>query len=79
MKRWLGRGATSGDDRHVRIFNHGSLQILGTIGRNRRYLEHFYHLHAIAADSKGSIYAGENRDKRVQKFLFKGFSSTPNN
>jgi DNA-binding beta-propeller fold protein YncE len=68
----------AGGDQHVRILNRDTLQILGSFGRNGHYLGQFYHLHVIAVDSKGNIYTGENRDKRIQKFLFKGFSHTSN-
>jgi DNA-binding beta-propeller fold protein YncE len=62
-------------DQHIRILNRDTLQVLGSFGRLGHYPGEFYHLHFIAADSKGNIYAGENTGKRVQKFLFKGFSS----
>ena len=68
---------TSGDD-YLRILNRETLQVVGRIGRPGHYPGQFYHLHVVAVDSKGNIYTGENTGKRVQKFLFKGFSSTTN-
>lgn len=65
---------TGGDD-ILRILNRETLQPVGTVGRLGHYPGQFYHLHVIAVDSKGNIYTGENTGKRVQKFLFKGFSS----
>lgn len=66
----------SGGDQHVRILDRNTLQVLGSFGRLGHYPGQFYHLHVIATDSKGNIYTGENTGKRVQKFVFKGFSST---
>jgi DNA-binding beta-propeller fold protein YncE len=68
----------SGDER-IRILNRDSLQTVGRIGRLGYYPGQFHHLHVIAVDSKGNIYAGDATavGRRVQKFLFKGFSSTP--
>jgi DNA-binding beta-propeller fold protein YncE len=65
-------------DEHIRILNRDTLQILGSFGRLGHYPGQFYHLHVMTIDSQGNIYAGENTGKRVQKFLFKGFSSTSN-
>jgi len=68
---------TGGDD-YLRILNRATLQVAGRVGRLGHYPGQFYHLHVIAVDSKGNICTGENTGKRVQKFLFKGFSSTSN-
>ena len=67
----------SGDE-HIRILNRDTLQVIGQFGRLGHFPGQLYHLHAFAVDSKGNIYAGENTGKRVQKFLFRGFSSTSN-
>jgi DNA-binding beta-propeller fold protein YncE len=67
-----------GGDQHVRILNRDTLQLVGKFGRNGHYAGQFYHIHVVAADSKGNIYTGEAKGHRVQKFLFKGFSSTSN-
>jgi hypothetical protein len=38
----------------------------------------FYGVHSIAVDSKGKIYTTETyKDKRIQKFVFKGIGSVP--
>ena len=68
----------AGGDEHIRILNRDTLQIIGSFGRLGHYPGQFYHLHVMAIDSQGNIYAGENTGKRVQKFLFKGFSLTSN-
>ena len=66
---------TGGDD-HLRILDRGTLQVVRIFGRLGHYPGQFFHLHVIAVDSKGNIYTGENTGKRVEKFIFKGFSST---
>ena len=65
----------SGGDQHVRILDRRTLSAVGQFGRLGHYPAQFYHLHVMAIDSKGDIYTGENLGKRVQKFVFKGFSS----
>jgi hypothetical protein len=66
----------TGGDQKIRILNRQSLQVLGTIGRLGHYAGQFHHITDIAVDSHGNIYTGENEGRRVQKFLFKGMSST---
>jgi DNA-binding beta-propeller fold protein YncE len=66
----------SGGDQHIRILDRATLQILDSFGRLGHYPGQFYHLHVMAIDSKSNIYTGENLGKRVQKFVFQGFSST---
>jgi DNA-binding beta-propeller fold protein YncE len=68
----------SGGDQHIRILNRETLQVVTTLGRLGHYPGQFYHLHVLAVDSKGNIYTGESSGKRIQKFLFKGFSATEN-
>ena len=75
-----GRSATdfsyvSGGDQHIRILNRQTLEVVTTIGRLGHYPGQFYHLHVIAVDSKGNIYTGESNGRRVQKFIFRIFSS----
>ena len=62
----------------VRILNRDTLQIVGSFGRAGPYAGQWHWLHSIGVDSKGNLYTGESRGNRVQKFLFKGTSSTPN-
>jgi DNA-binding beta-propeller fold protein YncE len=68
----------SGGDQHIRILNRETLQVVTTLGRLGHYPGQFYHLHVLAVDSKGNIYTGESSGKRIQKFLFKGFSAPEN-
>jgi DNA-binding beta-propeller fold protein YncE len=65
---------TGGDD-HIRILDRETLQVVGIVGHLGHYPGQFFHLHVIAIDSKGNIYAGENTGKRVQKLVFKGLSA----
>jgi DNA-binding beta-propeller fold protein YncE len=67
----------SGGDQHVRILNRDTLQVVGSFGRVGHYPGQFHHLHVLAVDSKANVYTGESTGKRVQKFVFKGFSSPP--
>jgi DNA-binding beta-propeller fold protein YncE len=66
---------TSGDQK-IRILDRQSLQVLGTIGRLGHYAGQFHHITDITVDSKGNIYTGENEGRRVQKFVFKGMSTS---
>ena len=68
----------SGGDQHIRILNRDTLEVVETIGRLGHYPGQFHHLHVLAVDSKGNIYTGENEGKRVQKFVFRGFSPNGN-
>jgi DNA-binding beta-propeller fold protein YncE len=61
---------------HVWILQRDTLQVLGKIGREGRNAGLFYHLHMLAADTKGNIYTGEVEGKRVQKFLFRSGART---
>lgn len=69
----------SGDER-LRILDRQTLAVIGQFGRLGHFPGQFYHTHGIAADSKGNIYTAEAAEvgRRVQKFLFKGFTSAPN-
>ena len=68
----------SGDE-HLRILDRQSLKIVGQFGRLGHLAGQFWHTHAIAVDSKGNIYTAEagTAGRRVQKYLFKGFSPVP--
>lgn len=63
-----------GTNNHLWILSRDTFEILGRIGREGQYAEQFYHVHAIASDSQGHIYAGETQGHRVQKFRFMGLS-----
>jgi DNA-binding beta-propeller fold protein YncE len=63
-----------GTNNHIWILNRRTLEIVGHFGRQGRYAGQFHHVHSLAVDSKGNIYAAETQGKRVQKFVFKGIS-----
>jgi hypothetical protein len=67
----------SGDE-HLRILDRKSLKVIGRFGRLGHFPGQFWHTHAITVDSKNNIYTAEagTEGRRVQKFLFKGYSTT---
>ena len=65
-----------GANNHIWILDRDSLRILGRFGRQGRYAGQFYRAEAIAVDSMGNLYIAETQGKRVQRFLFKGVSSS---
>jgi len=66
---------SSGDQR-IRILDRQTLQVIGTIGRLGHYAGQCHHITDLAVDSQGNLYASENEGRRVQKFVFKGLSTT---
>lgn len=49
-------------------------EVLGSFGKNGRYLGEFIWLHSLDVDSQGNIYTSEvNTGRRVQKFVMTGF------
>jgi hypothetical protein len=67
-----------GSNDKVRILDRNSLETIGSFGRGGAYAGQWHWLHSIGVDSKGNLYTAESRGNRVQKFDFKGFSSTSN-
>jgi hypothetical protein len=65
----------SGGDGHVRILRRDTLEVVGIFGRLGHYPGQFDHIHAVAVDSKGNVYTGENTGKRVQKFVIRGYKT----
>lgn len=48
-------------------------EVLGSFGKNGRYLGEFIWLHSLDVDSQGNIYTSEvNTGRRVQKFVMSG-------
>jgi hypothetical protein len=65
-----------GSHDRVAIMDRSSLEVIGTIGRPGRGSGEFFHAHSIATDRSGNIYVGESQGYRVQKFTYKGLSSS---
>jgi sugar lactone lactonase YvrE len=62
-----------GANHHVWILNRETLQVLARFGQQGLFGGSLNVPHAIAVDSRGNIYVGENFDgRRFQRFLFKG-------
>jgi DNA-binding beta-propeller fold protein YncE len=65
-----------GANHHVWILNRGTLQLIARFGQQGLWGGSLNVPHAIAVDSKGNIYVGENFDaRRFQRFLFKGLGT----
>jgi DNA-binding beta-propeller fold protein YncE len=65
-----------GANHHVWILNRTTLQVIARFGQQGIFGGSLNVPHAIAVDSKGNIYVGENFDaRRFQRFLFKGLGT----
>ncbi len=65
-----------GANHHVWILERQSLKILARFGQQGLFGGSLNVPHAIAVDSRGNIYVGENFDaRRFQRFLFKGIGT----
>jgi DNA-binding beta-propeller fold protein YncE len=64
---------SDGSNKKVQILDRQSLEVVGSFGGHGGHgLGQFYHLHSIATDSKGNVYAGESFGERVLRWNFKG-------
>jgi len=71
QQRWL--YMIDGANHHVWILERQSLQIVARFGQQGLWGGALNVPHAIAVDSRGNIYVGENFDaRRFQRFLYKG-------
>jgi hypothetical protein len=63
-----------GSNKTVRILNRHTLEMVGSIGGHAGHnAREFFHIHGIAADSKGNLFLGEvNNGQRYYKYAFKG-------
>jgi len=67
-----------GANHHVWILDRQSLTVIARFGQQGLFGGSLNVPHAIAVDSRGNIYVGENFDaRRFQRFLYKGLG-TPN-
>jgi DNA-binding beta-propeller fold protein YncE len=65
-----------GANHHVWILNRSTLEVIARFGQQGIFGGSLNIPHAIAVDSKGNIYVGENFDaRRFQRFLFKGLGT----
>jgi len=65
-----------GANHHVWILERESLKVIARFGQQGLYGGALNVPHAIAVDSKGNIYVGENFDaRRFQRFLYKGLGA----
>jgi hypothetical protein len=65
-----------GANHHVWILHRNTLQVVARFGQQGIFGGSLNVPHAIAVDSKGNIYVGENFDaRRFQRFLFKGLGT----
>ena len=67
-----------GSNERIAILNRTSLQEIGHIGGPGRKAGEFFHLHSLSVDPQGDIITGESQGYRVQKFVFKGLSTSVN-
>jgi len=69
-----------GSNKWVRILNRRTLEIVDSVGgRAGHGAQEFFHIHSMAADSKGNIYLGEvNQGQRYMKYAFTGMGAPAN-
>jgi hypothetical protein len=65
-----------GSNKAIRILNRQTLEIVATVGGHAGHnAREFFHIHDVAADSKGNLFLGEvNNGQRYYKYAFKGMS-----
>jgi DNA-binding beta-propeller fold protein YncE len=65
-----------GANHHVWILNRDTLQVVARFGQQGLFGGSLNTPHAIAVDSRGNIYVGENFDaRRFQRFLYRGLGT----
>ena len=64
-----------GANHHVWILNRQTLQVIARFGQQGLFGGSLNVPHAIAVDSRGNLYVGENFDaRRFQRFLYRGWA-----
>jgi hypothetical protein len=63
-----------GSNKAVRVLNRQTLQIVSSIGGHAGHnAREFFHIHSLAADSKGNLFLGEvNNGQRYYRYAYKG-------
>jgi len=69
-QQWL--YVNDGSNNKIWILRRSDMQVLGSFGGAGRLGGQFLSPHSMAVGSDGSIYVGETRGRRVQKFAFRG-------
>jgi sugar lactone lactonase YvrE len=66
-----------GSNKWVHILDRKTLEIVDSVGgRAGHGAREFFHIHSMAADSKGNIYLGEvNQGQRYMKYAFRGMGT----
>jgi len=63
-----------GSNKAIRVLNRQTLELISSIGGHAGHnAREFFHIHGIAADSKGNLFLGEvNNGQRYYKYALKG-------
>jgi NHL repeat-containing protein len=65
-----------GSNERIAILDRTSLEEIGHIGGPGRKAGEFFHLHSLGVDPNGNLVTGESQGYRVQRFIYKGLSTT---
>jgi DNA-binding beta-propeller fold protein YncE len=65
-----------GSNERIAILDRASLEEIGQIGGPGRKAGEFFHIHSLGVDPQGNLVTGESQGYRVQKFIYKGLSTT---
>jgi hypothetical protein len=65
-----------GSNERIAILDRTSLEEIGQFGGPGRKAGEFFHLHSLGVDPEGNLVTGESQGYRVQKFIYKGLSTT---
>ena len=68
-----------GSNKAIRIVDRRTLEVLGSVGGHAGHnAREFFHIHGIAADSKGNLFLGEvNNGQRYYRYAFEGMEPAP--
>ena len=68
-----------GSNKAIRILDRPTLEVLASVGGQAGHnAREFFHIHSIAADSKGNLFLGEvNNGQRYYRYAFKGMEPAP--
>jgi DNA-binding beta-propeller fold protein YncE len=66
-----------GSNKAVRVLDRATMEIVGSVGGHAGHnAREFFHIHGIAADSKGNLFLGEvNNGMRYYRYAFKGMGA----